>query len=134
MQVAIEALKKLRPTRTAEPRCTATLAACVAIAVAALGVATPVVASDYPTTARVDYVRGCMAANGQSRLVMEKCACSIDAIASLMPYAQYEQVETIMRMREGRGELALLFRTEAGLEAQVQEFKRVQVEADLRCF
>jgi hypothetical protein len=75
-----------------------------------------------------------MAANGQNRLVMERCACSIDTIASLLPYERYEQVETIMRMREGRGELGMLFRTESGIEAQVQEFRRAQVEADLRCF
>ena len=100
----------------------------------ATGLSGPASANDYPTAARVDYVLGCMAANGQNRLVMERCACSIDTIASLLPYERYEQVETIMRMREGRGELALMFRTEAGMEAQVQEFKRAQVEADLRCF
>ncbi len=30
---------------------------------------------------RVDYVIGCMAANGQDQIVMAKCSCSIDYIA-----------------------------------------------------
>jgi len=105
-----------------------------AIIAVGLGLSAPAAASDYPTAARVDYVLGCMAANGQGYLTMEKCACSIDTIAALMPYDRYEQVETIMRMRERRGELGVLFRTESGIEAQVQEFKQAQVEADMRCF
>lgn len=91
-------------------------------------------ASDYPTEARVDYVLGCMAANGQDYLTMQKCACSIDAIASAMPYESYERVETIIRMRERRGELGVLFRTSRMLEDDVQSFKQAQVEADLKCF
>jgi hypothetical protein len=99
-----------------------------------LGLAAPAAANDYPTATRVDYVLGCMAANGSDYLMMEKCACSIDVIASLMPYEDYERVETILRMRERRGELGILFRSESGMEAEVQEFKQAQVEADLRCF
>lgn len=91
-------------------------------------------ANDYPTVARVDYVMACMAANGQDFLVMQKCSCSIDFIAGEIPYASYERIETIMRMREGRGELALMFRTSRALEDEVQAFRRAQVEADLQCF
>ncbi len=90
--------------------------------------------NDFPTSARVDYVLACMASNGQTPLVMERCACSIDAIAESMSFEAYEQVETILRMREGRGELALMFRVSPALEEQVQAFKQAQVEADLRCF
>lgn len=90
--------------------------------------------NDYPTEARVDYVLGCMAANGQDRLVMQKCSCSIDVIAELMPYEDYEEAETILSMRERRGELGVLFRTERGMEDQMQEFRRAQAEADLQCF
>jgi hypothetical protein len=112
-----------------------TRAAAVAVAaVLGFGLAAPAAANDYPTAARVDYVLGCMATNGADYLMMEKCACSIDVIASLMPYQDYERVETILRMRERRGELGVLFRSERGMEADVQAFKEAQVEADLRCF
>ncbi|WP_208656614.1 MULTISPECIES: hypothetical protein [Halomonadaceae] len=91
-------------------------------------------ANDYPTETRVDYVLGCMAANGQNYLVMQKCACSIDTIAELMPYADYEAVETVMRMNDQRGELGMLFRTERSMQDQLRHFRSVQAEADLRCF
>lgn len=90
--------------------------------------------NDYPTEARVDYVLGCMAANGQNYLVMQKCSCSIDVIAELMPYEEYEAAETVLRMRERRGELGVLFRTDKGSEDLLQNFRQAQTEADLRCF
>ena len=37
--------------------------------------------NDYPTVARADYVLGCMAANGNTRIALEKCACALDSIA-----------------------------------------------------
>ena len=112
------------------------VAAWAGAAVVAATLGSPAAAEDngYPTMARVEYVLECMAANGESYFMMQKCACSIDTIAALVPYEEYERVETILRMREGRGELSLLFRTNPGMEAQVQAFKQAQVEADLRCF
>lgn len=105
------------------------------LALATLGAAmSGAAANDYPTETRVDYVLGCMAANGQDYLTMQKCACSIDTIAAAMPYETYERVETIIRMRERRGELGVLFRTSRMLEDDVQSFKQAQVEADLQCF
>ena len=62
------------------------------------------VANDFPTTARVDYVFGCMASNGQNQEMLERCSCSIDTIASLMPYKRYLQAETILRMGQIGGE------------------------------
>ena len=106
----------------------------VAAVLAVFGVTLPASANDYPTTTRVDYVLGCMAANGQDYLTMQKCACSIDTIAELMPYEDYEEVETILRTRELRGEIGVLFRTEGTMEDRVQKFRMAQVEADLRCF
>lgn len=91
-------------------------------------------ADGYPTASRVDYVLACMASNGQDYLTMQRCSCSIDSIAEAIPFDVYEQIETIQRMRQGRGELALLFRTSPGLEEQMQAFRQAQIEADLKCF
>ncbi len=91
-------------------------------------------AEGYPTVARVDYVLACMAANGQDFLTMQRCSCSIDSIAEAIPFEIYEQIETIQRMRQGRGELALLFRTSPRLEEKMQVFGQAQIEADLKCF
>jgi hypothetical protein len=90
--------------------------------------------NDYPTVARADYVFGCMQVNGQTRDALERCSCSIDVIASLLPYDQYEEAETVMRVRQRGGKNAAMFLTMPMLRAKVDELKRAQVEAELRCF
>ena len=91
-------------------------------------------ANDYPTVARADYVFACMQVNGQSREALERCSCSIDVIASLLSYEQYEEAETVMRVRQRGGESASMFRTNPMLRAKVEDLRRAQVEAELRCF
>ena len=91
-------------------------------------------ANDYPTTARADYVFGCMQVNGQTRDALERCSCSIDVIASLLPYEQYEEAETVMRVRQRGGKNASMFLTMPMLRAKVDDLKRAQIEAELRCF
>ncbi len=92
------------------------------------------IVNDYPTMVRADYVFACMQVNGQTREALEKCACSIDAIAALLPYESYEEAETIMRVRQRGGEKAAIFLTNPTLRAKVDDLKRAQVEAELRCF
>lgn len=94
----------------------------------------PASQSDYPTSTRADYVIGCMAANGQSFDMLQRCSCSIDTIASILPYADYVQAETVMRMREETGERASLIRDARVLTVSVQRLREAQVEADFRCF
>jgi hypothetical protein len=91
-------------------------------------------ANDYPTVARADYVFGCMQVNGQTRDALERCSCSIDVIASLLPYDLYEEAETIMRVRQRGGKNASMFLTMPMLRAKVDDLKRAQIEAELRCF
>jgi hypothetical protein len=91
-------------------------------------------ANDYPTAVRADYVFGCMQVNGQTRDALERCSCSIDVIASLLPYEQYEEAETVMRVRQRGGKNAAMFLTMPMLRAKVDELKRAQIEAELRCF
>ncbi len=103
-------------------------------AIAALTAAGPALANDFPTAARVDYVIGCMAANGQDQLVMSKCSCSIDYIAERMSFAEYTEIETIKRMRLVPGERAGVFRDVPGVRDALDYFQLLQVEADLQCF
>jgi hypothetical protein len=91
-------------------------------------------ANDYPTIARTDYVFGCMQVNGQTRDALERCSCSIDVIASILPFDQYEEAETVMRVRQRGGKNASMFLTMPMLRAKVDDLKRAQVEAELRCF
>jgi hypothetical protein len=109
-------------------------AALVAHCAAAPGWAAELPANDYPTVARSDYVFGCMQVNGQTRDALERCSCSIDVIASLLPFEQYEEAETVMRVRQRGGKNASMFLSMPMLRHKVDELKRAQVEAELRCF
>lgn len=108
------------------------LAACVLTTTPAGAIELPT--NDYPTVARADYVFGCMAVNGQSRDVLRKCACSIDAIAELLPYEDYERAETILSIRQKGGENTSMFRSFVPFLDTVKTLRRAQVEAELRCF
>ncbi|MBS8225316.1 hypothetical protein [Vannielia litorea] len=90
--------------------------------------------NDYPTAARADYVFACMQTNGQSREVLIQCACSIDVVASILPYEKYVEAETVLSMRQVGGERMAIFRSAASAEAQVAELRRAQAEAEILCF
>ena len=88
----------------------------------------------YPTVAVVDYVFGCMKANGDTRAALEKCSCSIDVIASIVPYERYEAAETFRSLGLLTGERGVLFRQSAPAKSALTELKRAQAEAEVRCF
>lgn len=90
--------------------------------------------NDYPTSARVDYVFGCMAANGQTREAMARCACSVDTLASILPYDHYVAAETILSMRQGVGQASNIFRNTPQYEDTIAELRRAQAEAEITCF
>ena len=96
--------------------------------------AAPAETNDYPTAVRADYVFACMAVNGGSQVALGRCSCAIDVIASLLPYADYERADTVLRMRHlAGGYLAETFR---GKEASgfVRRLEEAQAEAEVRCF
>jgi hypothetical protein len=113
---------------------TGVLALATLVGTAGAGRAVELPANDYPTNARADYVFACMQTNGQTRITLDKCSCSIDAIAALLPYAEYEQAETIMSVRQKGGESVTMFNSFAPFLEKVKNLKRAQVEAELRCF
>ena len=67
--------------------------------------------NDYPTLARADYVFGCMKANGETQEILRKCSCSIDVIASIIPYDGYVTAETILSMSQVTGPVGSEFRS-----------------------
>jgi len=90
--------------------------------------------NDYPTSARADYVFGCMKANGETQEILQKCSCSIDVIASIIPYERYVTTETILSMSQVTGPVGSEFRSTEQAKLAVQEFRRAQAEAEVRCF
>lgn len=90
--------------------------------------------NDYPTAARADYVFACMVTNGQSREMLDRCACSIDEIASILPYEKYLEAETVLSMRRVGGERMSFFQSAAMAENMVANLRRAQAEAEIVCF
>jgi hypothetical protein len=90
--------------------------------------------NDYPTNARVEYVFGCMKANGETRQTIEQCSCSIDVLASLLPYDRYVTAETVLSMAQVRGNLGVQFRSSEQANSAVNDLRRAQAEAEVRCF
>lgn len=90
--------------------------------------------NDYPTAARADYVFACMAVSGQRRDVLIRCACSIDHIASVLPYERYVEAETVLSMRQTGGERMAVFNSSGFAEEMVAELRRAQAEAEVFCF
>ncbi len=104
--------------------------------VAALGNgrAAAVELNDYPTSARAGYVFGCMKANGDTHTALDKCSCSIDVIASLLPYDRYVEAETVLSLAQVPGFFGAMFRSPPPAKAAVDNLRRAQAEAEVRCF
>jgi hypothetical protein len=90
--------------------------------------------NDYPTNARADYVYGCMKVNGETQEALEKCSCSIDVIATILPYERYVSAETFMRMGQVVGERGVIFRQSEPARKATDELRRAEAEAEIRCF
>jgi hypothetical protein len=90
--------------------------------------------ADYPTEALADYVFGCMASNGQTQDNLRRCSCSIDVVASIIPYDKYVQASTVLSLTQVPGDNTGVFRDAAWTKGVVEDLRRAQVEAELRCF
>jgi hypothetical protein len=90
--------------------------------------------NDYPTSARAEYVFGCMKANGETRQAIDQCSCSIDIIASIIPYERYVAAETVLSLSQVRGNLGGQFRTSQQAAGALNDLRRAQAEAEVRCF
>jgi hypothetical protein len=90
-------------------------------------------ANDYPTSARADYVFGCMAVNGQTHEALDRCSCAIDVVASVLPYSDYVSAETVLRMQQEKSFLAMEFNT-AATKQMVRRLREAEAEGEVRCF
>jgi hypothetical protein len=107
-------------------------AACLASA--AEVAAAPASTNDYPTSARAEYVFACMKTNGDTREALEQCSCSIDVIASLLPYDAYVTAETVASLNQQSGQIGAEFRGAAVARDALARLRRAQAESEVRCF
>jgi hypothetical protein len=90
--------------------------------------------NDYPTSTRADYVFGCMKANGDTRQSLEQCSCSIDVIATILPYGKYVAAETVASITQQAGQIGGMLRNSGFAQDALNELRRAQAEAQVRCF
>ena len=90
--------------------------------------------NDYPTEARADYVFVCMKTNGETQEMLRRCSCSIDVIASLLPYDRFVAAQTVASMNQVQGQIGTMFRASQQTKAMLDDLRRAQAEAEIRCF
>jgi hypothetical protein len=90
--------------------------------------------NDYPTAARAEYVFACMAVNGENQRSLEQCSCSIDHVASVLPYDAYVEAEAVLALQQTSGERSSLFRDNALVRGVLADLRRAQAEAEILCF
>jgi hypothetical protein len=90
--------------------------------------------NDYPTEARADYVFACMKTNGDTQVVLRQCSCSIDVIATLLPYDSYVAAQTVLSLEQVPGRFGAMFRSPEPAKEAVKKLRRAQAEAEVRCF
>src|SRR6202166_4050955 len=89
--------------------------------------------NDYPTAARADYIFACMKTNGETRQALEQCSCSIDIIASILPYDRYVAAETVLTLPQVPGRFGAMFRSPEQARSATNDLRRAQAEARVRC-
>jgi hypothetical protein len=115
-------------------RTASSLVACVYLASMGQAVAGSTATNDYPTSARAEYVFACMKTNGDTREALDQCSCSIDVIASLIPYDAYVAGETVASMNQEPGRIGGMFREAAIARDALARLRRAQAEGEVRCF
>jgi len=105
-----------------------------ALGLAAVAPAHALEVNDYPTSTRADYVFACMKSNGETRDMLDRCSCSIDVVASLIPYDKYIEAETVASMEQQQGQIGTMFRASMMAKNILDDLHRAQAEAEVRCF
>jgi hypothetical protein len=90
--------------------------------------------NDYPTEARADYVFACMKTNGDTQQALRQCSCSIDVIASVLPYERYVSAQAVLSLSQVEGRFGAMFRGPEPTKAAVNDLRRAQAEGEVRCF
>jgi hypothetical protein len=92
-------------------------------------------ANDFPTAERVLGVQACMRQHsGPFYEMLHKCACSLDALAQQLSFAEYVELSTIANAMTIAGERGNEMRDNESLKPPLARFKRMKLEADRACF
>jgi len=93
------------------------------------------VANDFPTQARVEFVLGCMQAQGgQSYDTLYPCVCLIDMIAAEMSYAEFAEAQVFSQLRSTPGERGGVFRDPEQAQSLTAKLAAAIERGEAACF
>ena len=96
---------------------------------------TLVIAHDYPTDVRVQYVLDCMTANQKLNVYesVTKCSCVIDEIANVFTLRDYEDATIGYMMKNMAADRGGVFRDDENVDGDIRSLKQIQAEAYKTC-
>lgn len=101
---------------------------------AANAVPLSVLAHDFPTTSRVEYVLECMKTHSGRHEYLYKCSCAVDEIAKQVPFDEYVEISTALRHQSLGGERGAVFRDPANVKEMAVKYKTIERRAADACF
>jgi hypothetical protein len=75
-----------------------------------------------------------MKTNGETQKALDQCSCSIDVIASLLPYDAYVAAATVASLNQEAGQIGGMFRGATVARDALARLRRAQAEGEIRCF
>lgn len=128
-------MQSIRNPRARAAHCLLFVASAVPLMVAqaATGNAAPR-ASDFPTTARVEYVLECMKNHEGKYEYMYKCSCAVDQIAMQVKYDDFVEISTALRHQTLGGERGAEFRDPEVVKKMAKRYKKIEDESADACF
>jgi hypothetical protein len=89
-------------------------------------------ANDFPTLARVEYVRECVNRTGDQTHIYQ-CSCVVDRIAETMSYDEFVEASTYARYSTLPGEAGGIFRDTDDAKKKAKQFRAVEADAFRAC-
>jgi hypothetical protein len=90
-------------------------------------------ANDFPTIARVEYVRECVNRAGGREGAVYQCACAIDRIADKMTYDAFVEASTYAKYATLPGEGGGIFRDTDDAKQKAKLFRTIESDAFRAC-
>jgi hypothetical protein len=90
-------------------------------------------AHDYPTIARVEYVRECVNRTGGREGAMYQCACAIDRIAEKLSYDDFVEDSTYAKYATLPGEGGGIFRDTDEAKQKAKLYRTIESDAFRAC-
>ncbi len=107
---------------------------CLCLCMSCGFVSTAVLAHDYPTAERVEFVFECMREHaGPEFEMLHKCSCALDRIAETLSYDDFVEGSTLAKAVSIAGERGSVLRENESAQDGARRFRALYKDARRRC-